>query len=72
MEKRQTGRISPNRPLERVEIDEIRIDLITVMARAGMSPPFSEGELEATGLNDKDARWWMAMAIDAARGSSSE
>ena len=74
MQKHQTGRITPNRPagrgieisrpLERVEIDEIRIDPITDMARAGMSPPLSEEELEATGLNDKDARWWMTMAID--------
>ncbi len=54
---RPVGRgIEVSRPLERVEIDENRIDLITVMASAGMNPLFSEEDLETLGLDDEDAR----------------
>lgn len=62
---RPVGRgIEVSRPLERVEIDEHRIDLITVMKSEGMSPLFSEEDLDTLGLNDGDGRWWVTMAID--------
>ena len=53
-----------SRPLEKVEIDEYRIDLITEMASAGLLPLFTPEELESFGLNDKKARWWLCAAID--------
>ncbi len=52
------------RPLERVETDEWRIDLMTIMARAGLRAVFTEDELESLGLTDEKARWWIAMSID--------
>ena len=62
---RPVGRgIEVSRPLERVEIDENKIDLITVMKSEGMAPLFSEEDLETLGLNEEDGRWWMTMAID--------
>ncbi len=53
-----------SRPLERVEIDEWDIDLITIMARAELLPLFTAEELEAIGLTGKKARWCIAVAID--------
>lgn len=54
-----------SRPLERVEIDEHKIDLMTLMTIAGLKPLFTPAELKALGLEDgKKARWWLVMAID--------
>ena len=83
MQKHQTGRITPNRPagrgieisrpLERVEIDEIRIDPITVMARAGMSPPFAHAVKPEVRLASgrflaemREVAWWVAKTRFAA------
>ena len=62
---RPVGRgIEVSRPLERAEIDETKVDLITVMKSEGLAPLFSQEDLETLGLNDEDGRWWMTMAID--------
>ena len=62
---RPDGRgIEVSRPLERVEIDENTIDLMTVMTKAGMEPLFSEEELAELGLDDGVRRWSMTLAID--------
>ncbi len=53
-----------SRPLERVVIDECRIDLITEMASAGLLALFTPEELVAFGLDDKKARWCLCAAID--------
>lgn len=52
------------RPLERVEMDEWKIDLLTVLAKSGLLSMFSKDELDAMGLLDKMKRWWMCAAID--------
>ncbi|MCE6950296.1 DDE-type integrase/transposase/recombinase [Cereibacter sphaeroides] len=59
-----TTGLEVKRPLERVEMDEWRIDLITLMSQAGLLKLFSREELEVLGLNDKKARWWIVAAID--------
>ncbi|WP_096785354.1 Mu transposase C-terminal domain-containing protein [Rhodobacter sp. CZR27] len=59
-----TTGLEVTRPLERVEMDEWRIDLITLMSQAGLLKLFSAEELEVLGLNDKKSRWWMVAAID--------
>jgi len=56
--------VQVSRPLERVEMDEQQIDLITILAQDGLLALFSEAELEVLGLNDKKRRWWMVLAID--------
>ncbi|ULB09185.1 DDE-type integrase/transposase/recombinase [Cereibacter azotoformans] len=59
-----TTGLEVKRPLERVEMDEWRIDLITLMSQAGLLKLFNPAELEVLGLNDKKARWWIVAAID--------
>lgn len=62
---RPVGRgIEVSRPLERVEIDENRVNLMTVMTQAGLAPLFSEEELAALGLDDGISRWWITLAVD--------
>ena len=62
---RPVGRgINVSRPLERVEIDECRIDLKSEMFKAGLKPLFTEEELETFGLNDEKGQWWLCVAID--------
>ena len=54
------------RPLERVEIDEFKIDLIALciaMRRRGF---FTDDEWLALGLDGKKKRWWLSIAIDCA------
>ncbi len=56
--------VQVSRPLERVEMDEHKIDLITILAQSGLLALFSEAELEMLGLNDPKKRWWLVLAID--------
>lgn len=53
-----------SRPLERVEIDEWQIDLMSIMSRAGLMSLLTAEELEQLGLDDSKTRWWLAVAID--------
>lgn len=52
------------RPFERVEMDEVKLDLFTIMAKCKFFDLFSMEELEALGLLDKRKRWWLVCAID--------
>lgn len=52
------------RPFERVEMDEWKIDLLTIMAKSGLLAMFSKEELEALGLDKRTTRWWLVVAID--------
>lgn len=51
------------RPLQRVEIDEWQIDLITLMKDSGMFDLLTDEERAAMGLDKKKARWWITVAI---------
>lgn len=53
-----------SRPLERVEMDEWQIDLISMMAESGLMGLFTPEEIEALGLKDGKGRWWLVVAID--------
>ncbi|ABN78307.1 DDE-type integrase/transposase/recombinase [Cereibacter sphaeroides] len=59
-----TTGLEVSRPLERVEIDECRIDLRTILSREGLLKLFTPEEIEAFGLDKKKTRWWAVMAID--------
>ncbi|SIO39365.1 putative transposase [Rhodovulum sp. ES.010] len=62
---RPVGRgLEVSRPFERVEIDEWKIDLVTIMAKAGMREYYTEEELKDLGLDDGKGRWWLVAAID--------
>ncbi|MFT3691290.1 hypothetical protein [Paenirhodobacter sp.] len=50
-------------PLERVEMDEWRIDLISLMAEGGLLQLFTPEELDAIGPKNGKGRWWVAVAI---------
>ena len=52
------------RPLERVEMDEWKIDLLTILAKSGLLAMFNAEELKEMGLDKKLKRWWMVAAID--------
>lgn len=59
------------RPLERVEMDEWEVDIITTMKESGLDTLFSHQELIALGLIQADTkekkakdRWWLVVAID--------
>lgn len=52
------------RPFERVEMDEWKIDLLTILAKSGLLEMFSPEERAAMGLDGKLKRWWMVGAID--------
>lgn len=54
------------RPLERVEIDEWTIDLVSFLAQAGILDHLTEEEKEKLGLNKKKIRWFLTVAICAA------
>lgn len=56
--------VEVSRPLERVEIDEWKIDLLTILVRSGFVEMFAPEERERLGLDDKKRRWWLVMAID--------
>ena len=53
------------RPLQRVEIDEWKIDLFSIMAQSGLRHLFSEDDLVRAGLDGKNKRWWVSVAICA-------
>lgn len=52
------------RPLERVEMDEWKIDLLTLLAKSGLLAMLNQEELEGMGLLDRMKRWWLCAAID--------
>lgn len=52
------------RPFQRLEMDEWKIDLFTIMVECGLFHIFSQEELEALGLLDRTKRWWLVAAID--------
>jgi len=52
------------RPYERVEMDEWKIDLITILAGSGLKSLFTTEELQNLGLDDKSGRWWITASID--------
>ncbi|WP_175550328.1 Mu transposase C-terminal domain-containing protein [Palleronia salina] len=54
------------RPLERVEIDEWTIDLISLFAKSGILEHLTKEEKELLGLNKKKIRWILTVAICAA------
>lgn len=56
--------IEVRRPFERVEMDEWKVDLLTIMAASGLLAMFSKEELEEMGLLDRTKRWWLVAAID--------
>ncbi|MGN7871700.1 hypothetical protein [Paracoccus sp. 22332] len=65
---RQTGQgLSPGltRPAQRVEMDEMKIDLFTIFKDNGFLDLFSEKDRERLGLDGKKGRWWVTMAICA-------
>ena len=53
-----------SRPFERIEMDEWKIDLLTILAQSGLLAMFSPEEREAMGLTGALKRWWMVGAID--------
>ncbi|WP_322891449.1 MULTISPECIES: Mu transposase C-terminal domain-containing protein [unclassified Yoonia] len=56
--------LTVSRPFERVEIDETKIDLITIMAQSGLLGLFTTEELTELGLDNTKDRWWLVVAID--------
>ncbi|UOA26050.1 Mu transposase C-terminal domain-containing protein [Pseudosulfitobacter sp. DSM 107133] len=52
------------RPFERVEMDEWRIDLLTILVESKLHLMFSPEDLAAMGLDGALKRWWMVGAID--------
>ncbi len=54
------------RPLERVEIDEGQIDLITLMTTTGLMDLLDEEDRLRLGLDGTKQRWWLSVAICAA------
>ena len=55
-----------DRPLQRVEIDEHTIDLISIMQEYGLDPLVTDEEREELGLDGKKDRWVISIAIDCA------
>lgn len=51
------------RPLQRVEMDEWRIDLVSVMATTGLLDLLSEEDRERLGLDKSKDRWWLTVAM---------
>ena len=65
---RQTGQgigLGLDRPMQRVEMAETKIDLFALLNESGMIHLFSEAEREAYGLVPKRSRWWITVAICA-------
>lgn len=54
------------RPLERVEIDEWEIDLITLMSSIGLMDLLNEDDRARLGLDGSKQRWWLSVAMCAA------
>jgi putative transposase len=53
------------RPLQRVEIDEWKVDLITLLADAGLYTDELKAELAQLKLDTKKTRFWLTVAICA-------
>ena len=57
------------RPLERVEMDEWKIDLLTILTQSGLLSFFEADVLQEMGLMDENGallrtkRWWLVVAI---------
>lgn len=54
------------RPLERVEVDEFKIDLIALCIAMRRRDFFTDEEWSALGLDGERKRWWLSVAIDCA------
>lgn len=52
------------RPLQRVEMDEWKIDLATLIAEAGVLHNLTEDDRARLGLDRAKGRWWLSVAID--------
>ncbi|WP_299928771.1 Mu transposase C-terminal domain-containing protein [uncultured Pelagimonas sp.] len=52
------------RPFERVEMDEWKIDLLTILAASGLLAMFSAEEQEKMGFDGSLMRWWLVGAVD--------
>lgn len=52
------------RPLQRVEMDEWKINLMSIIHSAGLQTVFGEEFLKSVGLDDETSRWWLVAAID--------
>lgn len=52
------------RPFERVEMDEQKIDLISMLSQVELMPLFTPEELKLFGLTNEKGRWWICMAVD--------
>lgn len=59
------GLFTLDRPMQRVEMDESCIDLISVFKEGGLLDFFSEEERRRLGLDGKKGRWWWTVAICA-------
>lgn len=53
------------RPLQRVELDEWRVDLVSLMSESGLLHHLSEDERARLGLDRTKSRWWLTVAICA-------
>ncbi|SFA84436.1 putative transposase [Poseidonocella pacifica] len=53
------------RPLQRVELDTWKIDLISLLADCGILNFLSDEEKSALGLTGKAKRWWLTVAMCA-------
>ncbi|MDF1857271.1 hypothetical protein [Pseudooceanicola sp.] len=53
------------RPLQRVELDTWKIDLISLLADSGILNFLSDEEKNALGLTGKAKRWWLTVAMCA-------
>lgn len=52
------------RPLQRVEMDECKINLMSIIHSAGLQTVFGKEFLKSVGLDDETSRWWLVAAID--------
>ncbi len=55
--------IDVERPMQRVELDEQKIDLISLMADCGLLQMLTDEDKIAFGLDNEKARWWMTVAL---------
>ncbi|GGF86222.1 putative transposase [Mameliella alba] len=56
--------IDVERPLQRVEMDEQKIDLISLMEDSGLLQMMTDDEKAQLGLDGKSGRWWMTVLLD--------
>jgi putative transposase len=55
--------IDVERPMQRVELDEQMIDLISLMEDSGLLNYLTKEEKEALGLDGDKGRWWITVAL---------